>query len=103
MLKSQNIVTYALGLLTRYMPWYCTMLCNFRSCIWYSYVFHNVRVLHHVMQFLNDRLFKKDDVTQHDLTDLTNMGSSRDPPNLKRAFSQNYYSLSVTLGLNNNK
>ena len=35
------------------------------------------------MQFLNDRLFKKDDVTRHDLTDLTNMGSSRDPPNLK--------------------
>ena len=37
----------------------------------------------------------------YDLTDLTNMVRSRDPPDLKRAFSQNYYVLSVTLELNN--
>ena len=72
-------------------------------------MFHNVRVsgycccctLHHLIQFLNYRLLKNDDVTCYDLTDLTNMVKSRDPPDLKRAFSQNYYVLSVTPELNN--
>ena len=54
MIKSLKIVNYVLWLLTYcYMSWYCTMLCNFGTSIWYSWVFHNVRVLHHVMQLLN--------------------------------------------------
>ena len=51
----------------------------FGTSIWYSWVFHNVRVLHHVMQFLNDRLLKNVPW----LTWLTDRVSSRDPPNLK--------------------
>ena len=37
MIKSLKIVTYVLWLLTCcYMSWYCTILCNFRTSIWYS-------------------------------------------------------------------
>ena len=37
MIKSLKIVTYVLWLLTCcYMSWYCTMLCNFGTSIWYS-------------------------------------------------------------------
>ena len=54
MIKSLKIVTYVLWLLTCcYMSWYCTMLRNFGTSIWYSWLFHNVRVLHHVMHLLN--------------------------------------------------
>ena len=54
MIESLKIVTYVLWLLTCwYMSCYCTMLCNLGTSILYSYVFHNVRVLHHVMQLLN--------------------------------------------------
>ena len=36
-IKSQKTVTYVLWLLTSwYMSWYCTMLCNFGTSIWYS-------------------------------------------------------------------
>ena len=43
MIKSLKIVTYVLWLLSCcYMSWYCTMLCNFGTSIWYSWVFLNV-------------------------------------------------------------
>ena len=59
MMKSLKIVTYVLCC---YMSWYFTMLYNFGTFIWYSWVFHNVRLLHHVMQFFNDRLFRNQPV-----------------------------------------
>ena len=54
MIKSLKKVIYVLWLLTcSYMSWCCTMFCNLGTSIWYSWVFHNVRVLHHVKQLLN--------------------------------------------------